>query len=408
MIGTILAAGTAATALITAARHVLDLARQAREAGDRFTHSLPEFNRQTNIVSRVYIDGNIAEDPVTPEVVRACQTLYLSWILNALQLQRLVTNSKTVREMLSVVSTEGLMDDHVDLAAAFEADVWGGIDKGGAHAGIGIGGNTAGVHVGPDGVGVTVRDRDGREFDRTFKGREEIEAGSHGVGSKDITPAPDGLVPAGRLLEVTLTNPENQKLSVTMSLLVQMMPYIVPASLATQFVTLNANPSWRQRYMQAKAGEISWGKDFLLQLDLNEQRRKAVRDDKDDVLADFMRTQVSKDTSLFSSLIGNGNANRNIANTVLVLDAETVRRAKQEVGVDLFKESDRKRYFMSTYTMLIAIVDPMHNVVTMMYRGLDSVGTYNFSQFKPKSKQGDVVDLIQAMNMFNQGRVPKF
>lgn len=332
--------------------------------------SLTKHFKNTVLTSRIYIDGTLGQDPIVADIARAAQTTYASLIMNALQIDRLVSKTQSVRELLRTVSTE-----HFNETLVIAAD---GFAK--------------------------------------FCGSTEAEAPTAG-GANLVKSAETGSFPIGRVIEVEFRNPEaaGNAPGIKINLMVQIQPYQVSSQIVGEFIRLNASPSFSQRIMQWKAGEISFMKDLILGFDIYDRRRKLLRNDTSGVLTEFLRDQVRKDGTHFSQVLeaiavgaGRRPPKRNIANTVLVFSEESVQRVKGEIGFDLHDPADRAKYFRETYAMLIYVVDPMYNSVKLYMQGIDGVGDYSFDMFKSKGKGNEVVDLLAAIREMDKGRAPRF
>lgn len=354
--------------------------------------SLTQYLSKTILVSRVYIDGAIAHDDVIPNIVRAGQTIYVSLILNALQLDRLVTKTASVKELLRTVSTEALCTEHVDLADKFALHC-------GLESAVNVANENAASEDQSDDETPTMDDRTKRI-----------------LNGKAVEADKSGMIPMGRQIEVELANPDHPKdPGVKISLLIQMIPYLINAEITPEFIKLNARAGFLKRWLMWKAGEISFWKDFVFATDIFRNKRAVLKNDPDGVLADYLRDQAKKDRNvlgqIYDALAAGGQTkdpNRNIANTVLIMSEDQVKRAKVDSGFDLHDSADRKRFFQQTYAMLIYVVDPMYNTVKMYMNGIAAVGEYTFDMFKPKGKSNDVVDLLSAVNAMSQGKAPRF
>lgn len=372
----------AATTFLDAASAVLDKALTPTQL------SLTQYTKPTTALSRVYIDGTVASEPVLPDLIRSLHVAYCGLIINAIHLNTLVTGGKTVREMLNVVATEA-DEPYVDIGAEFQAmEAYHVRDP---------------DEMASDDVMASVS----LAYMKNQMGQKPKDGKSAAVS--DITPAPTGLVPVGRTIQVTLTNPDNERASVQVALTIQMAPYIVPGAFAYELIGLNAQPSFSQRVMQWKAGELSFFRDLILGIDLTEKRAAMIRADKDGTLADFFAHQVRKDVATTKNTLrhlAGKSVSHNIANSVLVFSEETVLKAKAEYNFDIHRSGDRARYFQTVYAMIIAVINQEFGRVTLYFNGIDVGGTYHFQDFKT-SKGDSALDLLKALNDIGKGRAPR-
>lgn len=358
--------------ITNAAKTVLDA---VGNLNDLSKNSLTAYARPTTIVSRVYIDGLVYQESVISSVLKAIHTLYASFIINALQMNRLVTESKTVRDMLNIVSNESV---YRDIASDFE-----------------LFGTKASLEGHPL-----------REQLAADKDRESDRNNTSG----ELVSLADGSTPTGKLIKVTLTNPKNKEASITLNLLVQLAPYKVPEEYAYKLITMDALPSIFHRFYQWQAGEISFWRDFIFQMDIVNERRKALFNDKDGVLSDYLEKQGENKIKLWDNISKDPNdRKRNLASTVLIMSTQSILRAKIETGIDFNDKADRERFFINSLAMMVVVIDTSYNHITMYFNGMDEVGTYTFDQFIAASKKGDsALDLISALSSFAKGNTPRF
>lgn len=377
-------------------------------AADATNNSLTSFGKTGRISSRVYIDGSIAQDPVITDILKTVHTQYCGFILTALQMNQFVSEGVTVQSLLKVVATED-MKPHEDIAGAFMSADDAQRQKERAEDKL------------RDAVNKQMdRDQKQRELDqkdrhhadthavnvgKLFQAKQEL-----GIKGQIVSLAGDNHIPAGKMLEVTLVNPNNPNHKVTLNILVQLAPYLVPEDLAVQFIVKDQQPSFYQRWIQWRTGEISFWKDFVFQSDIVAHREKLLKLDPSGTFADMMKNQSSSTMKTIRNAGTETNQrSRNIANAVLIFNQDTVTRAKAVSGVDLNDYKSRQAYFEATYAMIIVVVDQMYNQVTFYYNGIEDTGTFSFDQMRVSSKGGsNSMDLVSVMNALNQGKSPKF
>lgn len=366
-----------------------DLYRNARST---MQNSLTAYTSMTTIRSRVYIDGSISGLPVIKDLLVCLQNLYVSNILNALHLNKMITEGHSVRQLLNVVRTSVDLENYVDTIAALDAAIEE-VDT--------ISAMEAMTNKGRASIGLPPKSPNGKapvvpDFD-THK-NDAVQAS----------------LPIGQSIPITFTNPTNPQIHVKMMLNVVLAPTIIPPAIATAFITRNVGASFWKRYTQWKVGELAFWRDLVFCIDRAESQMKAAKSDKGGTFAQFLRETAQKDRDTITNLLnqaasesGSQLASKNIANTILIFSEDTVKAAKAETGIDLHKDADRNRYFTETYAMIIAIVDPFHNLVTLYLNGVPGKSQNTFDAFKPAGKKDDN-DLVKLMGILAQGRVPRF
>lgn len=362
-------------------------------------NSVTAFGKMGRISSRVYIDQSVATDPVIADILKSVQTQYCGFILTALQLNQFVGDGNTVQDLLKVVATEDYKD-HKSVVASF------GVDSDRVSTD-----RTMAQHPY---TAKTQQQKDDEKEDRKTK-REEDRAWQHAsliqnkaVVGKGVSFASDDSLPTGKIIEVTLVNPNNPEHKINVNLLVQLAPYIVPEELAVKFISKDVVLPFIQRLIQWKTGEISFWKDLILGSDLIHDRAKMLKLDPSGVFADMMSDQQKSRGKTMMNISKEENVRaRNVANSVLIFNNATVQKARAESGFDLNDFNSRQKYFGMTYAMIIVVVDMMYNQITFYYNGISDYGTFSFDQMKSASKNGNM-DLVSVMNSLNQGKSPKF
>lgn len=360
---------------------------------DNLDVSLSSFIKSTYITSRVYVDGTLAHEAVTSDVLKATHMLYCSYIMNAFCMNQYIASAKTIKEgitardYLSIVSTESFTAFESIQEALEEAD----------------------HYIIPKSVGDRIAKNikelkaENGKLTEELKNEKEDKGSSFNISEKSISA--DNRLPAGRMLELDLRGPGKD--SVKINLLVQMFPYIIGSSLITQFVTKDYVPSFLKRLVQLRVGEISFFSDFIANLDIVRKRNELLIKDQTGVVRDDMLRQAKNR----ARIVGNFKRTikqRNLANSVIVLDKDTVDRVYAESGLNLYKANERQKYFAMSMTMILVVVDTMHNIADFYLNGIDSHGTYTFDQLKTKGKSDNGFDLVDFIKAMSRSQMPKF
>lgn len=332
--------------------------------------SLPQYTKRCMISSRVYIQNEISAEEIIPDILRNLHNIYVGYILTAVQMNTFVTNNRTVRDLMSTVATENLKgDDYIgvesignDFAQVFNNEVM---------------------------------------FDRGRDAGASAGRGSKAVDLKDIS------YPSGRVIEVEFAAPQDPKATFKINMFVQLLPRVIPAEVSEAFVTLNFKRSIQKRWLQYKSGEISFWKDFVGQLDLLKKRRKALKGDKSGDLKNMMDRQKNSLVRQLLKITGIMPDMQNIANSILILDAQSFKRYCSDAHINFKKAGDRQRFFSKSFSMGLVTVDPMHNIVEMYMNGIDAKCEYTFNQLVGAAKKENM-NLVNLMSQMSQGQAPRF
>lgn len=395
--------GDVSTGTLPNGRQVTDAYKNIRALGksiqDTATNSLTGYTDMATIRSRIYIDGSVATDPIIKDLVMRIHQMYIAMIIVALHLQRLVTKGHSVRQLLNVVRSSVDLESFIDIEELLNEKI---IDLEAYTLEVMSDTARRSIGRGPAPVAGTGVQQDA-----------DKPIGIGNVSAKDMKLA-DPSIPVGQMIPIEFTNPDNDKIKIQMTINVVMAPTIIPAQIAPMFITKNADPGFMKRVVQWRVGELSFWRDLIFCVDKIEAQTKAAKADTNGAYRQFLADTARKDRDQLTNLLNQAHgetssqlASKNIANSVLIFSEETVKAAKAETGIDLHKESDRKRYFVETYAMIIAIVDPFHRQVTLYQNGISGGSDLSFDSIKISGGKDDT-DITKLMALMSAGRPARF
>lgn len=342
----------------------------------RTTASLTAHTKQTNIMSRLYIEDAVAADDIALPLIGALQQLYCCYIMAALNLDTFCANGRTIREVFELVSTEGQ-------APEFDAV------------------KLVGATFGEKDMDLPVQNISMRPISSTEAGMVDLEKDSQRLIS-------------GRLIEIDIVVPgladgTSKGGSFKAYLYVQLIPYILTKETADGFLGANFSPTLSMRWKQMRAGEISFIKDFIFSKDLIKKQSDIMKGDKDGVIYDMLSKQRNSLWKWFLSVLDFRPENHNMANAILVLDKATFKKACSDAKVDFSTASGRQGFFRKTFTMIVVVVDLMYGQVEMYFNGVDAKGTYMFKMIEAVGSKGKKdINYSDVMLAFNKQMSPKF
>lgn len=347
-------------------RDFRDLVGDIRDAFQGGADSLPAYIKKSSVMSRIYIENSLIDEPVTPNLVSMLNQIYTGYILTALQLNQFVANSKTVRDLLKIVSSEAYTDTIDVINSSFLEPH---LDK-------------KVLNVGVEAVSPIV----------------ELDAKTQRLF-------------AGKVVAIDFTVPNAQgdkPTKITAHLYVQLLPYVLRPEVISEFVNLNFETVRKYRWLQVRAGEISFVKDFLFEMDLIKKREKALKADNTGVLYEMLKRQ----NNALSRKLGNyiedpETRNVNTANTIMVVDKRTFARACSDKHINFDKYKDRQVFFKKSFMMMVVAVDVMYNTVEIYYNGIESKGEYNFRMIEAKASANEKYDLKDIMKSLSMGSAPR-
>ncbi len=358
-----------------------------RDIEDGLSVSLPQYTKRSVISSRTYIQKECAAQEILNDALKVVMNMYSGFILTAVSMNQYVDKSKTVRDIMDIVATEGFSlpkskTSVFDMDAALESHF-----------------------NGHQMVVDTIADMD---IDNTKDQRENRTKNTSPVsGSRYIETPKEVNIPSGRIIELQFGSDKKPGINLNVNLFLQLMPIFVPRDVIGAFVNMNFEPSMRKRYLQYKTGEISFFKDFLLAMDIQKDRRNSMKSDKSGVLSDMLKKQKN---SLFDSMMKYMSIyknKQNIANTIMVVNATDFNAVCSKYNLNFTKYRDRQDFFNKSFTMMLVSIDENYNRVHIYFHGLEQYGTYTFNQIASNAKT-EKYDLTDIMKAYSQGVAPKF
>lgn len=373
---------------------------------DRAGGAITDISAQTTILSRVFIDENILDEPILPNLMRTTHEWYGAQIIAALHLSQMVSSTHTVQDVMSVVQTghnnrqRGLLEHIADRNIGVESFLSAYLGGAGMEA-----------YDAADPFVLHTRE-ESDELARREAAVTQRESELHNKPSelsvRSVNTSEHRIGPMGELFEVKLSNPNGNGQSITVPVFIQMQPSIVSGDVAPRFIDMNVAPTYWQRWTQMRAGELSFWKDFVLNRDLIKRQKSLIKDPKTAAaFSEFLRTVAKKDKYAIDDATDKlgSRQSANLANSVIVFSEESVMRAKADSGVDLHNDRDRDRYFRDTYSMIVIIIDPLHQRVTVYFNGLDGTINAPYSDFKPKDSKFDPKEFMSALQAFSSNNI---
>jgi len=374
----------------------------ATAKSERIGGAITGLSAQTTILSRAFVDESVLNEPILPNLFRSIHEWYTAQVISALHLSQMVDSHRTVQDVMSVVQTghnsreNSLVSNIIHRRMGQESFLTNLLGEAACESLLGP--------VTPPSVDSA------QPSDNTDGDHRRSKSHGNDMSVKSVKVSDNRLGPMGELYEIRLSNPNGNGNAVTIPVFIQMQPSIIDAEVAPRFVDMNVDPTWWQRWTQARAGEISWFKDFLLNRDLIKRDKSILKDPKKaNAFSDFLKTVAKKDFYALGDATDTLGARHssNLANSVVVFSEDTVAQAKADSGIDLHKEADRNRYFKNTYTMIIAIIDPLHQRVTVYFNGIDGDINCSYTEFRPKDTKFDPKDFMAALSAFSTNNISR-
>lgn len=157
--------------------------------------------------------------------------------------------------------------------------------------------------------------------------------------------------------------------------------------------------SLKERWHGWRAGQLEYWRDLILCQDLIEEHRATLMKDKSGVYATTRgrrnRNRVSAIFSMKPSVA--------TASNLVVMSQENAKELEREVGGRLKDFRTRQRIFKETYMMLMVVVDPAWEQVTIYHRGIETPTELSVREMKSANRGGgpDVSEILKAYQLGN-------
>lgn len=338
--------------------------------------------KKTLIGSNVYIEDalNKEDDTMVPLMSVLCQ-VYVGYILTALQIYQSVDRYRTISETIGRVATESLevpgledVDPQAILRAAFgDEEVAAGL-----------------------------------EAARDSKMRNDIDEAVKHLAAGRLIEFDFHVARGENAGEVNPTGVEHKGSGiVTVPMYVQLYPTAMPSEVAKALVQFNYPERFWRRLAKAMSREIRFFRDFVLAMDLVERHNQILKQDRNNVLSDFYKDKITKQSKRVMDVLTGRNRN-NIANSMLVISADTFKQINDESSIDLRNYADRQRFFNEAYAMILVVVDTNYNIIEMYYNGIPKKSEMPFRAVKQAGSTKSGIDIEELMQTIAKGAAPKF
>ena len=337
---------------------------------DNTSKSLPQFTKMYMIENPLFIQKKVfMETDLLDDIISSVYDLYAGYILLAVKLDNIIGSGRKIRDVLSTVSTSS----YLDYQPAEESLQYHSFDS--------IITNFNTMNAG----------------DTATKGTQQSRYLS-GENTRRII--------SGRILEIQIpvsssTDEKTKSSIVSVPLYIKLNPRIIPDTIVDEFIGANITPSFKQRWLQYRAGEISFFKDFLLQLDMTRKRAKVLRHDESGILYDILRHRYKGLLRRLLKISGLNMQSQNIATSIFIFDRYDLKRATNNAGINFKRYSDRQRFFNHNFGLFVYTVDNQYGMVDVYVDSIADKGEYTFNQLKGMGK-GSKMDLVEVIKALQQ------
>lgn len=202
----------------------------------------------------------------------------------------------------------------------------------------------------------------------------------------------------GKLLEVTL---EDGGKKATFPVGLRLIANSIKSDVLAHTLTVNTvnNKSMKDRFHMWRAGQLRFMRDLIFAQDLIEEHRKTLmRDDKGVYAAVMKRRQKNRMASILS-----GSPSIATASNLMVITDTTRKEVERMGGGRLEDFKTREQMFKGTYLMLLVVIDPEWEQLTIYHRSIDTPTELSVKDVKGQSRGSgpDVTEILKAYQLGN-------
>lgn len=384
---TIAAGVSAAKAGIDASKKVIgtisELNATINDLKDASVSSLSAYTKRTLISSRVYVEDQLANEDITPKIMKLLYQMYSSFILSAIGLTNLIASGKTIRTMMSAISTENFQSFTDIIKAQFGDAFIGASVENNAQTNAPTDPNLA---------------KDPK-VDYSAQAKEMEAKGAH--------------LFCGNLLEVSIPTDDRTQ-TVKLYFYVQLLPTVTPSAVMYEFLYAHSSPSLKLRWAMWKAGEISFWKDFVFECDRVEKRKKALKVDKDGILRemeDHRNANFRKKTKQLTDLqkVKQREFRHNLANSMVICTKRTIDNVCKDLGINMKNFTQRQALMNDAMAVMMVVVDTNYGTVDLYMNGIEARGEYTSKMIDAVTKgKSDPLDMKELLTLISAGSMPRF
>lgn len=379
------------------------------------SRSLLELGQVTEVEAITVIDSALTMHESTTDVLKFANTLYASWYLSAAAVVTDTGRVKTVDLLAKLNPSKSPSYAVANSILSVAEKVAGGAVRGAA-AQYGIESFEADL---PKFV-VGTLPRTGAQMDVAL----EAMVVDASMEAKPATPtAPDDLPPAAKYVGgfkngSDLTAVANLSIGQAVTLQVTDGKASKDVVVNVRLITVPTAPrilstilKWSDKDMRLKsrisswrAGELRFWRDVVLMRDVFTERQRLLMDDRSDLFQMLLGRQKN---SMINSVL---TATPDIGNmsSILVISQDNLRRIEEyELEGSISNTNFRQRVMANTGLVMIIVVDPLSELVTI-YKHTSAVPTEcSIRQMKSASK-GGASDFSELIKLMNQNKMPSY
>lgn len=387
----------AGKAALTALRFVLSLGQGL------FKHqkadSLVSFTQSTRVEPIALIDQRALQLPYVGDVMQSLNSLFIGYYLQAVSLLVNVGRIDVVKlldavsptrdawgavgNVMSVESHGGMLSlesyQH-SLPIPFQTASLEDIESTSTKEGMAsVGAQTLGTLTGA-------------------KGMQNLEKGakpgaSGGPDIKGLNEATN--LSVGKMVQV---NVEDDGKKATFPISVRLIATPIRGDVLTHILGDGSrNISAKERFHAWRSGQIEFVRDLIFCQDLIDEHRKALMKDDSGAYAEILARRATN----ASAGVMSGTPSIGTASNLVVMTTQTAKELEHSIGGRLSDVNTRNKVFKNTYVMIMVVVDPEWEQVTIYHRGIALPTKLSVKELKTANKGTgpDIGDILKAYQL---------
>lgn len=157
----------------------------------------------------------------------------------------------------------------------------------------------------------------------------------------------------------------------------------------------------KERWHAWRAGQLDFIRDLVLCQDLIDDHKKGLLNDASGMYKQSVkRRNVNKLSAILT-----GNPSVATASNIIIMAKQTAKELETEIRGRLKDFRTREKLFKDTYSMLLVVIDPEWEAVTIYHRSIESPTELTLADMKQPKKGSDISDVLKAYQL---GQTPSF
>tara|TARA_B100000700_G_scaffold157245_3_gene174567 strand:- start:6197 stop:7273 length:1077 start_codon:yes stop_codon:yes gene_type:complete len=231
-----------------------------------------------------------------------------------------------------------------------------------------------------------------------FPGQELSQEDSAEGSARDVRE--EANLSIGKLLEVNIeSNGNKAKFPINVRLMVN----TVRSDILTHTLSLDSGKvSLKERYHKWRSGQIRFVQDLIMSQDLIDQHKKNLIEDASGY---YKSRTASKRRNTLSALLSQ-DWSVATASSIFVIHQQTAKEIETKLRGKLDDFRTREKLFEETYGMLLFVIDPDWESVTVYHRSIEEATEVSIREIQRMNKSGKGPDIGEILNAFRQNKSP--